>query len=129
LYRIPSLPVERVIITGMPSEVKDFIQFYKGVLGLWERTVTAILSSFVKEVGYAPDYFSMPRLAKGLTTPCLIIHDKADPDAPYRNVVEVHQHWKNSELITTENLGHNLRSAEVVKMVHDFIAKKEVVAA
>lgn len=128
LHRLPSLPVERVIITGMPSEVKDFIHFYKGVLGLWNHTVDVILKSFIKEVGYPPEYFSMVLHAKKLASPCLIIHDKNDPDASYTSIVEVHHHWKNSELITTENLGHNLRSPEVVKMVHDFIAKKEGVS-
>lgn len=85
LHRLPTLPVERVIITGMPAEVKNFIAFYKGMLGLWKRTVDAILQSFVKEVSHPPEYFSMIRLAEDLTTPCLIVHDRHDPDAPWRH--------------------------------------------
>lgn len=127
LYRIPSLPVERVIITGMPAEVKNFVTYYKQVLGLWTRTTEAISKAFVSETGHPPEYFSMTRLVTNLSTPCLIIHDRDDPDAPYHDVVAVHQQWKNAQLITTENLGHNLRSPEVVKMVHDFISRKETV--
>ncbi len=129
LHRLPAFPVQKVIITGMPSEVNDFIRFYQGVLGLWNSTMNVIRSSFEREIGHLPEYFSMPVMAKELTTPCLLIHDRTDPDAPYHKVQEVHQNWKNSELMTTESLGHNLRSPAVVQAVHDFIIRKEAVLA
>ena len=127
LSRLPALPVEQVVITGMPTEVKNFIHFYKGVLGLWDRTARIILDYFRKEIGHAPDYFSMASFVPSINRPCLIIHDRHDPDAPYADILDVHERWKDSQLITTENLGHNLRSKEVVQAVVDFVARKKAV--
>jgi pimeloyl-ACP methyl ester carboxylesterase len=127
LHRLPSLPVSQVIITGMPAEAKNFIQFYQSVLGLWPRTTRAILEFFKEEINHAPDYFSMVNFVATIDTPCLIIHDRHDLEAAYDDILTVHQQWKGAELITTEKLGHNLRSTDVVKMVSNFLMKKEAV--
>jgi hypothetical protein len=44
-----------------------------------------------------------------------MIHDTEDKEAPYTHALAAHQNWKNSKLITTTGLGHNLKSLELIK--------------
>jgi pimeloyl-ACP methyl ester carboxylesterase len=58
--------------------------------------------------------------------PGLIIHDREDPETPYQNARELLEAWKNATLVTTQGLGHNLKSAAVVEVVKDFIQGQKV---
>jgi pimeloyl-ACP methyl ester carboxylesterase len=53
--------------------------------------------------------------------PGLIIHDTEDKEAPYQTALDMNEVWKNSSLITTTGLGHNLKSKELVEQVAMFI--------
>jgi hypothetical protein len=55
----------------------------------------------------------------------LIIHDEKDEEAPYRYAQQIHAAWAASRLITTSGLGHNLKSAQVVGKVKDFLSSKD----
>lgn len=122
-YQRPEQPVDRLVLTGIPGEVSDFIDFYQGVLGLSQRALKIVLARFQEEVHHPPEFFSAVKFAAGLTVPGLIIHDKEDTDTPYRYAEEIHEVWKNSELITTTGLGHNLKSPEVIAWVLAFVSE------
>jgi hypothetical protein len=51
----------------------------------------------------------------------LIVHDKEDTEAPYSNAVEANKRWERSRLITTNGLGHNLKSDELIEDVVTFL--------
>ena len=127
LYHEPALPVQRLVIMGTPGEANDFMQFYSNVLGLSSRATKVITDYFEETLHHAPGFFSAARFAKVITVPGLIIHDEKDDDAPYRYALQIHAAWKNSRLITTSGLGHNLKSAELVEKVMDFLDIKEKV--
>jgi pimeloyl-ACP methyl ester carboxylesterase len=63
----------------------------------------------------------MKEFSKSLTLPGLIIHDTEDKEAPYQTALDMNEVWKNSSLITTTGLGHNLKSKELVEQVAMFI--------
>lgn len=116
------LPVNNLVFMAPPGEATDFIKFLKHVLGLSQRTADEISKAFLTEVGHLPDYFSSAKFAGKLSIPGLIIHDQEDDEAPYAYAVAVQRAWKNSSLHTTSGIGHNLRSAQVVALVTDYIA-------
>ena len=101
------------------------MDFYRQVLGLSSKTVEAIRQSFVKEINHLPEYFSLRKFVENIDVPGLIIHDELDDEAPFHNVQKVHWIWKNSKLISTTGLGHNLRSASVVKHIVDFVTESK----
>ena len=121
LFRVPSLNVQQLAITGTPGEVKEFTKFYQQMLGLSTRTMRAIYQSFQKIIHHLPEYYSATRFAKAIQIPTLIIHDENDNETPYHHALAIHAVVKESRLITTSGLGHNLRSANVVKLVVDFV--------
>jgi pimeloyl-ACP methyl ester carboxylesterase len=126
LFQNPSLPVNKLIITGTPGEVEEFMYYYRDTLGLSKRALHQIYQQFIQTVDHHPRYFSAPRFAEGIVIPGLIIHDQHDPDAPYHHALRIQSAWKNARLITTQGLGHNLKSKEVIQEVLHFIDNPSV---
>lgn len=126
LYRVPLLPVNRLVLTAPPGEASDFIDQFRNRLRLSQRTVDLALNYFQKVFEQPIGYFSTRRFAAALVVPGLIIHDKDDDETPFPHARKIHEVWKRSTLIQTRGLGHNLRSAEVTRIVCDYIADDSV---
>lgn len=124
LHLYPELPVNKLVLMGVPGEGISFIEFFKNTLGLTERTNQFVLKHFEGIIGKPLSYFSAREFAKELKIPGLIIHDIADPDAPYIHAKEMNEVWPNSTLLSTEGLTHNLRSKKVVQTVSDFVLEQ-----
>lgn len=120
-YRLQTLPVKQMILLATPGEVSDFATRYTEALGLSARSVLAIRNGFQEIIHHEPEYYSASKFAGALEIPGLIIHDEADLETPYEHALAIQKVWKNSRLVTTHGLGHNLRSATVVREVVDFI--------
>lgn len=121
LHHHNHLTIDKLILMGSPGEANDFIDFYKKLTGMSDRTFKYIIDHFVKELRQGPEYFSAPRFASTLNIPGLIIHDEADDEAPYHHALRIHQAWPTSHLITTRGFGHNLRSHKVIDLVKEFV--------
>jgi pimeloyl-ACP methyl ester carboxylesterase len=121
MHRVPHLSVSKMVVMASPGEVKEFIVYYQKVLGLSQRAMKVIRNYFVERLGYGPEYFSLKEFASSLTLSGLIIHDTDDKEAPYSYALEAHSRWKNSEMITTTGLGHNLKSTELIEKVKQFL--------
>lgn len=121
-YRTGSVPVRQLVLTGTPGEAKEFFAFYKQTLGLSDRAESIIRQAFVRILDQTPEYFSARRFSTVLNIPGLIIHDTNDQEAPFHHAESIHRVWKEAQLHATTGLGHNLRSADVVRRVRDFLA-------
>jgi pimeloyl-ACP methyl ester carboxylesterase len=113
--------IEKVVIMGAPGEASDFFDFYKQTLGLSTKSVNLIIDEFQAQLGKLPSYFSSAKFAESIAIPALIVHDKNDLETSYNYSIRLNKHWKNSQLILTEGLGHDLKSKEVIKKVTDFV--------
>jgi len=94
---------------------------YARVLKTLPRVKANLESYFAEYAGLDPSYYSTIRFAPSQTSQALIIHDTGDEEAPYAHAVRVNQLWPNSELITTNGLGHKLRDISVVNDVVRFL--------
>lgn len=122
MHRVPQLPVSKIVVMASPGEVKEFVAYYQKILGLSQKTMALINQYFIEKLGHAPAYFSLKEFASSLTPSGLVIHDTEDRDAPYRYALEAHNNWKNSGMVTTTGLGHNLKSTELIEKVKQFLA-------
>jgi hypothetical protein len=120
-YRQPELPVDRIILLAPPGEASDFISVFQKTLGISHRTVKLVIDHFGKKYQVTPEFFSSRKFAEHLAIEGLIIHDEHDTEAPYQYSILLQNVWKRARLIGTKGLGHNLKSAVVVKEVVDFI--------
>jgi pimeloyl-ACP methyl ester carboxylesterase len=120
-HRIPNLPISKLVIMAAPGEVGYFFNYYQKVLGLSKRMIELTHQYFLQTIGHPPSYFKMKEFAKALTVDGLIIHDKEDKEAPYKTALDMVEVWPKAKLITTEGLGHNLKSKELVEEVALFL--------
>jgi pimeloyl-ACP methyl ester carboxylesterase len=121
LHRSPSLPIKKMVLLASPGEATEFFQFYQQTLKLSDQTVSNIVLHFEEVIHQKVNYFSAPAFAAAIPLPGLLIHDEDDEDTSFHHSIAIHKAWKNSQLILTKGLGHNLRSPEIVKTVVEFI--------
>lgn len=120
-HRLPELQIDRLILMAPPGEAKDFVSIFRKTLNISDRTLKLILDQFVSRYNVLPDYFSAAKFASAVPVKGLIIHDELDMEAPYHYTAQLKKAWKNSRVLTTTGLGHNLKSTSIVKEVLDFI--------
>lgn len=113
--------LRKVVVMGAPGEANDFFDFYEQILSLKGKTTKLIIEEFENRLGYHPSYFSAKKFAKEIDIPVLLIHDKYDSDTNPNYTEELSRIIKNSKLIITEGLGHNLKSNELDCQIVDFI--------
>ncbi len=120
-YRLPVLPVDRIILMAPPGDARDFISVFQKTLGISDKTVQLVMHHFKSRYDVTPEFFSTQRFVNRLNVRGLIIHDEDDSEAPYHYSIPLQRAWNKSRLITTKGFGHNLRSLSVVKEVVGFI--------
>ena len=121
LYQYKVNSIEKVVIMGAPGEASDFFNLYKDTLGLTTKSLNIIIDEFHTQLGKFPSYFSSARFADGISIPVLIVHDKKDLATNYNYSIRLNKHLKNSQLLLTEGLGHDLKSKDLIKTVTHFI--------
>lgn len=129
LYQHPQLTPEKLVVMAPPGEASDFFDFYMNTLGLSSKSVELITNQFTEAVGKHPSYFSAKQFAQSLQVNGLLIHDEEDDETSVQNSKNIHQAWKNSQLLITKGIGHNLRSKEIVKSVVDYLSQSAVAPA
>ncbi|MFO7825712.1 MAG: alpha/beta hydrolase [Cyclobacterium sp.] len=123
-YQLP--PIGKLVAMASPGRASEFIDFYMETLNLKANTVSRIRHEFQKYAKEEVDNIQLPVFVEKLRVPGLIIHDREDQQTPYQNALELHKHWKGAALHTTQGLGHNLRSRELVQLVVDFVKEKPI---
>jgi pimeloyl-ACP methyl ester carboxylesterase len=121
LHEYQGAHIDNCIIMAAPGEVKDFVTYFCQTLGLNGKLHEAINQYFITHIGFESSHFSASKFAKSITTKALIIHDKEDQEAPYYYADKLHRSWVDSELLTTEGLGHHLRDEQIYNKVREYI--------
>jgi pimeloyl-ACP methyl ester carboxylesterase len=117
----PKLTAKKIIALASPGEAQEFFDFFTRSLTLSQKSVSLVRDYFTQLFQQPPSYFSSVAFASTLTIPGLIIHDVDDQETPFHHAERIHKSWKNSTLIKTQGLGHNLKSTDVLKAVVKFL--------
>lgn len=121
-FRIrPDLSPRKLVSLACPGEANEFFAAFKSMLGLTERALNLTINRFEEVINQTPGFFSAPYFASYLSMPGLIVHDEGDTETSVQNAEAIHKEWKSSQLIITKGIGHNLRSADVIKKTIEFI--------
>jgi pimeloyl-ACP methyl ester carboxylesterase len=106
-----------------PSPVDRLISF-RNELDLSDELFPAVRRRIERRAGAALDDLESIILARELTTPALIVHDRHDDEASWRIGSELSRAWPGATLHTTEGLGHHriLFDPGVVDRVAQFVA-------
>lgn len=120
-YEYRFATIKKMILLGAPSELKDVFKRYTEMMSyniIIEKQITQLI---IERFGKPPKDYSTARFLKTAPFEGLIIHDEKDPIIPYSDAVLINNSFKNSTLITTQNLRHSLKNDEVITYIVDFI--------
>lgn len=124
LVREPSLRVQRVVILGAPSRLKEMVDIWTGFVGMSPASAEQMRQRLVDRVGLPLDSMIVANAAASLTIPGLIIHDRDDKVVNYANAEAIHRNWSTSTLYTTIGLDHRgpLQDRSVLRRVVTFLS-------
>ncbi len=118
-YKMES--IKKLILLGAPSNFSGVFRRYVKMMGYSKRVAKAMDQLIFEQFDYMPEHFNAAKFSEGLTAEGLIIHDKSDRIIPYSDAEDFKTFYKNAKLITTEGLGHGLKTEEVNNHIIDFI--------
>lgn len=118
------LPVEKIILMGVPNELMDVAKVYFEKLQLNEQVQKAYLSAFEDKFDYDMDYFTLSKMVNKIPFPALIIHDEQDDIASFKGAEEIHKNWKNSVFFGTQKLGHSLQGRNVYNAILESLSER-----
>lgn len=117
----PNVHTEKMVTIGSPSEFHEILTHYKNLLGLSTKTIKKVEGYVHDKFGFTTEEFSSSKFVLTNTKKGLLFHDRFDKIAPYHASVNVHKHWKGSEFISTEGLGHSMHQEEVNDKIISFL--------
>lgn len=121
LYKYQMTSVKKLILLGAPSNFTGVFKRYANMMG-YTNTVRKALDALILETfKQVPAHFNVAKFSSDFTSEGLLIHDTSDRIIPYEDALEYNSHYKKSRLITTEGLGHGLRTDEVNAHIIAFI--------
>lgn len=120
------LRAERAVLLAPPADVVLFSHAFSEHLRIPLRARHVMRQNLENRLQFRFDELHVPTLARGMTTPALIIHDRDDPDVPYAHGQEIAGAWPGAQLMTTTGLGHRalLRDPEVIRRTVAFLCEE-----
>ena len=112
--------VEKIVLLSPLSDNRLVFDMFFNYINTNERVRDGFYAFYTKTYGDLSKLI-VREFAKKIFMKALIIHDKNDEIIPESQSLEIHQSWKNSELMLTENLGHSLRHDSVYKKILEFL--------
>ena len=118
-YQLPS--IEKLVLLGAPSNFVDVFGRYVDMMG-YNKRVSKTMDVIVQErFNNKPEHFNAAKFSETISAEGLLIHDKFDAIIPYSDAEDFKNFYKNSKLITTEGLGHGLKSEAIDNHILEFV--------
>jgi pimeloyl-ACP methyl ester carboxylesterase len=118
-HDLPS--VEKIVLLGAPSNLAISVGNYVKMMKFNNRVYNAINQYYLKHFNHLPEHYCVENFYKNIQPEGLIIHDRTDNIISYKEALDIHRVYKNSELIKTRGLGHRLKSDKVYQHILDFL--------
>lgn len=114
-FRVPAA----VFIAPMASP-RAYQRVFQQAIGISDDVLRRFAENTEKLLDFQWEDLEITEVPKHAETPrTLVVHDRHDPEVPWRDGAAVASHWPDAELRTTEGLGHRkvLRDPAVVREV------------
>src|SRR5262249_38497963 len=122
------LAARRVVLLAAPADVTRFATAFADHLRIPEPAREAMRRNLERRLEARWDDLHLPAIVRGLRAPALLVHDRGDPDVPYRHAEEIAAAWPGARLLATDGLGHRaiLRDGSVVRAAVAFLGEAPV---
>jgi pimeloyl-ACP methyl ester carboxylesterase len=117
------LTPSRAVLLAPPADVYVFSHAFAEHLRIPTRARSRMQENLENRLRISLDELHIPTLARTMSIPVLIVHDRSDPDVPYEHGTAIANAWPGAELLSTQGLGHRaiLRDRQVVQRTVEFL--------
>ncbi len=122
---LQGLALPRLVSISAPANATFLVERFARLLEIPEVVIDNMRGRIERKFGMdVLTRLAAEAMLAEQTLPGLIIHDRNDRDVPSTHAEQLHQAWQGSQLLLTDNLGHNriLRDDAVIKAAVDFLA-------
>ncbi len=118
------LRAERAVLLAPPADVVLFSHAFSEHLRIPLRARDVMRQNLENRLQFRFEELHIPTLARAMTAPALIIHDRDDSDVPYAHGEEIAHAWPGARLVATTGLGHRalLRDPDVIHRAVTFLS-------
>jgi len=113
--------VNKMVLLGAPSDLKNLIQNYCNLLSLNSKLKTELEIVFSNKFNLNVEDFSAKKFAKSIATSALIVHDLDDKIVAFDEAEKIKTNWKNHLFIATNGFGHKLHDKELYQKITSFL--------
>jgi pimeloyl-ACP methyl ester carboxylesterase len=119
------LAANRVVLLAPPADVVLFSHAFAEHLRIPLRAHDAMRRNLESRLKVRWEELHIPTLARTMSAPALIVHDRNDEDVPYAHGEEIAGAWPGAELLATSGLGHRslVRDPEVIRRTIAFLSE------
>ena len=119
------LAANRVVLLAPPADVVLFSHAFAEHLRIPLRAHDAMRRNLESRLKVRWEELHIPTLARTMSAPALIVHDRNDEDVPYAHGEEIAGAWPGAELLATSGLGHRslVRDPEVIRRTVAFLSE------
>jgi len=120
------LALDAAVLVGSPQTPSDFFDPFSAALGLGEAARDGLRRRVERRAGVRLEALEVPRFARALDTPALVVHDRGDSEVPFEAGVSIASAWPGARFLPTEGLGHRriLRDPAVVAEIGSFVVSR-----
>jgi len=120
--------VNKLILLTNPNKFIEVLRGYQSFIKLSDKAFNVTLDMAEKLIGQPAADLNIEDMSNRINYDnLLLIHDRSDKVLSYQNSIAVKDKWKNSELVTLENIGHYkmLWNEHVIHSIMRFIDSPE----
>ena len=119
------LAIERAVLLAAPADVTRFSTTFADHLRIPAKARAAMRRNLELRLDARWDELHIPTIVRKFRTAVLLIHDRGDPDVPFRNAQEIAAAWPGARVLATDDLGHRalMRDPTVVRSAVAFLTK------
>ena len=122
---VQGLRVGRAVLLAPPADVILFSHAFAEHIRLPLRAHDVMRRNLEHRLQIKWEELHIPTLARGMSAPALIVHDRDDEDVPFAHGEEIARAWPGAEFMPTSGLGHRLmvKDPEVIRRTAAFLAE------
>jgi len=119
------LAIERAVLLAAPADVTRFSTTFADHLRIPAKARAAMRRNLELRLDARWAELHIPTIVRKFRTAVLLIHDRGDPDVPFRNAQEIAAAWPGARVLATDDLGHRalMRDPTGVRSAVAFLTK------
>jgi pimeloyl-ACP methyl ester carboxylesterase len=117
------LRAQRAVLLSPPADVLLFSHAFAEHLRIPLRAHNVMRRNLENRLQFRWEELHIPTLARRMTAPALVVHDREDREVPYAHGAEIANAWPGAELLSTTGLGHRtvVRDPKVIRRTIAFL--------